>query len=300
MTTAQNWIDEVKRHLLGAHPETIDILNVTIVAGATTLVYTDGIGGIVAGATIEIDTELMYVRSVNTGTKTATVIRGFMGTTAAGHASGAMITVAPKFPQHSILTALNHELYDVCSPQHGLFRIGNVDITTAAGVVGYNFNAPGYLALHEVHYEATASAKHWALLPNVRVIEQADSTDFTSGRGLIVADAHGLDGGTLHVSYKRNFSQLTAVTDDVATVTGMPTEMHDIPPLGAMVRLTATRGVRRAFDDFQGEPRRASEVSEQAMAQNANVLLTMRNRRIAAEAARLNQLYPRRIQAGML
>ena len=55
MTTAQDWIDEVKRHLLGGANENLNRLNGSISAGASTLIYEFVQGGIIAGATIELE-----------------------------------------------------------------------------------------------------------------------------------------------------------------------------------------------------------------------------------------------------
>lgn len=293
MTTTQGWIDEVKRHLLGGAVENLNRLDGAITNVASTLVYEfPAQGGISPGAIIEIDLELIYVWSVDTVTLTATVQRGVNGTTAAAHSDGALITVAPKFPQYSILTALNQELWDLCSPVNGLYRIATETLTTASGTMGYNFDVEDFLDVYEVHYEADAAMKFWKRVDNWRLIHQADTTDFASGRALIVSDWVGESGGSLHVTLKRAFDQLATVADDVETVTGMPGSMHDIPPLGAMVRLTATRGIKRVFDEAQGEPRRAGEVSEQGMIQNSSAILSLRRARIGAESARLRTLYP--------
>ena len=295
MTTTQDWIEEVKRHLLGGANENLNRLNGDITIGQATLVYEFAQGGVIAGATIEIDLELMYVWSVDTGTKTATVQRAMNGTAAAPHSDNAIITVQPRFPQFAILTALNQELYDLSSPTAGLFRIGNVDIGAVQGVAGYDLDAPGFITVHEVHYEQTTSAKQWRRIDDWRVIENADLTDFPSGRCMLIADSYALIGSTVKVTYKRNFSQLSGLSDNVASTSGMPAEMHDIPPMGAIIRLTVSRGIKRSFDEAQGEPRRASEVTETGMVQNVSAMVTVRKQRIAAEAARLNQLYPRRL-----
>lgn len=295
MTTTQDWIDEVKRHLLGGANENLNRLNGDITIGQTTLVYEFAQGGIVAGATIEIDLELMYVWSVDTGTKTATVQRAMNGTAASSHSDNAIITVQPRFPQFAIFKALNQDLYDLSAPSAGLYRIANVDLTVAQGVVGYDFNAPGYISVYEVHYEQTSSAKQWKRIDQWRVVENADSTDFPSGRGLLIADSLALVGTTVKVTYKRDFSQLTGLADDITAITGLPAVMHDLPPMGAIVRLSVTRGIKRSFDEAQGEPRRAGEVTETGMVQNVSAVMALRKQRIAAEAARLNSLYPRRL-----
>lgn len=297
MTTAQDLVDEVKRHLLGGTAENLNRLNGSITSGATTLIYEFAtFGGLTAGATIEIDLELMYVWSVNTSTLTVTVQRGFAGTTAASHSSGAVITVNPKFPQFSILTALNQEITDLSSPTNGLYRVVNTDLTSVSGVTGYDFSVSNYIDIHEIHYEADSAMLAWRRIDDYRLVQLADSTDFPSGRALMINEWVGESGGIVHVSYKAGFTTLAALSTDVAT-TGLATSMYDIPPLGAMVRLTATRGVKRAFDESQGEPRRAGEVNEQAMIQNSSAILSLRRQRINAEAARLKQQYPYRLRA---
>jgi hypothetical protein len=111
---------------------------------------------------------------------------------------------------------------------------------------------------------------------------------------LILGEDPSVGSGALRVIYKRSFATLTAITDDVTT-TGLPISAYDLPPLGAAVRLAMPRGLKRNFDESQGEPRRASEVEGMAMVQNASALLSFRNRRVGAEVARLHALYPDRL-----
>ena len=295
MTTAQDWINEVKRHLLSGERENINRLASSPTSGATTVTYEFDQGGIMAGATIEIDTELMYVWSVNTGTKVATVQRGMFGSTAAAHTSGALITVNPRFPQFHIFNTLNQELLDLSSPANGLYRVAVEEITSAAGITGYDLSLTDFISPIEVFFEASASEKWWKRSTNWRVQENADTTDFASGRTLQVFDDTGAVGGSVRLTYRRAFDVLTGLSDDVNSVTGIPVEATDIPPLGAAGRLLLHRAARRTFDESQGEPRRAQEVEANAATNAASALLGFRQRRINAEVARLNALYPTRL-----
>src|SRR5690606_35611068 len=101
--------------------------------------------------------------------------------------------------------------------------------------------------------------------------------------------------GRVRVTYKRSVGAVDALADDAVTDVGLWDEAHDIPPLGAAVRLALPRGIKRAFDESQGEPRRAVEVEANAMVQNAAALLQYRNQRISAEVARLRARFPTRL-----
>jgi hypothetical protein len=296
VTTTLDWIEETKRHLLSGDRENLNRLNGAINSSATTLVYEFDQGGIIAGAVLEIDLESMYVWSVSTGTKTATVQRGFNGSTAASHSDDAIIRVNPRFPHWTIFVALNQELADLSSPANGLFQVNSEDVVTTAGVVGYDLTLSddNFLGIIEVHAEIDTQSDFWKRVDNYRVMQEWNVVGDVGVPGLILAE-HWVGSGTIRVTYRQTFTPLpmaTYVTDDVNTVSGLPASCNDIPPLGAAVRLAMPRGIKRSFDESQGEPRRASEVEALAMVQNASALLAYRDRRIAAEVSRLHHLYP--------
>jgi hypothetical protein len=139
MTTAADWIEETKQHLLSGDRENLNRLGVAISStSATTFTYEFSQGGIVEGAVVEVDLEQMYVWSVNTGTKVATVQRGYNGTTAATHLIGALVRVNPRFTNFGILRALNQELVDLSSPAVGMYRVTAEEVSVSPGTVGYN------------------------------------------------------------------------------------------------------------------------------------------------------------------
>jgi hypothetical protein len=295
MTTAQDWVHETRRHLLSSDREQLNRLQTTMNSSVTSLVFEfSTFGGIREGAVIECESELMYVWSVSS--TTATVQRGVYGSVAAAHTSGALITVNPRFPTFAVLAALNAELVDLCSPAQGLYRVAVEEIDYTTGVLGYDLSLDDYLGALELHIEADETALWWRRIDHStwRIQESADPTDFASGRALILGEDVG-SSSTLRLTYKRAFDTLSALTDDVHSVTGIPVEATDIPPLGAAVRLAFPRGIKRNFDEAQGEPRRAAEVEAMAMVQNASALLSYHNRRVNAEVSRLNMRFPMRL-----
>lgn len=294
MTTAQNLIDETKRLIFSSDREQLNRLNGAVSStSATTITFEYAAGGIVAGAVLSIDLELMYVWSVSG--QVATVQRGYLGSTAATHADDAIITVNPRYSDFAIFQALNAELDDLSSPMNGLFKVSTTDITNVVGQVGFDLSMTGLIDVLEVHYRADSQTKWWRRIDGWRVMNNALTSDFASGRALMIEDAVPLNGVTVRVTYKAAFVAMASVSSDIQSVCGLPATANDIPPLGAAARLTFPRDVKRAFDDSQGEPRRASEVPPNASSAAAQTMLAYRARRIAAEHARLKAMWPTRL-----
>jgi hypothetical protein len=86
------------------------------------------LGGLRQGGVIQIDSELMYVWEVTSGSKTATVERGWNGTTATSHANSSVVIVDPKFPRAQILEAINAEIDDLSRPMNGLYQIKSMEL----------------------------------------------------------------------------------------------------------------------------------------------------------------------------
>ena len=108
--TAQTWIDQTRDLLLTDYVEELATLGADMNSSVTTISFalpSTAPVGVVAGATLEIGTELMYVFSVTDGT--TTVQRGYKGSTAASHTAGNLVTVNPKFPAYQVLNAVNDE-----------------------------------------------------------------------------------------------------------------------------------------------------------------------------------------------
>jgi hypothetical protein len=90
---------------------------------------------------IEVDQELMMVRALPSGT-TLTVERGAMGSTAASHASGAVVLIRPDFYSVEIADALNQGIL-ACFPQ--IYKpVNDTSLSTADNTYEYTVpNMPG-------------------------------------------------------------------------------------------------------------------------------------------------------------
>ena len=290
--TAQTWIDETKNLLLTDYVEEHDVLATGVNDSATTLNFTYDTAGIVEGSLIEIGTELMYVFSVNATNNDATVKRGFRGTTAAAHSTGDLITVNPKFPAQLVLNAINDELADLSSPQNGLYQMKTVEFTYNIAQDGYDLTGvtDDVLTVYQVTYTDDGSENTEPVLPAWTLRRDRKTSSFASGYALILHDDAN-SGQAVRVQYKTGFTALAATSTALSTV-GLHSSAYDLPSVGAALRLMSTRPVRREFIDEQGSSRRADEGPAGAISASMRDLRALRDNRINAEAARLDQKYP--------
>ena len=290
--TAQTWIDETKNLLLTDYVEEYDTLGTALNDSETTVNFTHDTAGIVAGSVIEIDTELMYVFSMNASTNDATVKRGFRGTTAASHDQYSLVTVNPKFPAQLVLNAINDELADLSSPQNGLYQMKTVELTFNAAQDGYNLTGvtDDILSIYQVTYSDVGAEASEPVISSWTLRRDRNTSSFASGYALVLHD-DGWPGQTVRVQYKTGFAALSATSTALSTV-GLHSEGYDLPAIGAALRLMSTRPVRREFIDEQGSSRRAEEVPAGAVSASMRDLRALRETRINAEAARLDQKYP--------
>lgn len=296
MTTTADLVAETKRHLQSLQREPMNRLAAAVTDDATTMSFEFDSSAIQAGAHLQVGLELVYVWSVDTATKTAVVQRAQLGSTATAHVAGAVVTVNPKFPDFAILKAINDDLADLSSPVNGLYAVRGVDLVFSPGASGYDLPVVGdLLEVIEVRQRlgASSSYRQWPVLTNHEISRNVNATDFPSGIALFLHEGAGA-GQPIRVLYKAGFGRLVSLANDVELIAGLPESMHDLPPMGAAVRLVAPREIKRNFTEAQGEPRRAAEVPPGAVGNSMRLVAGARQSRITSEAAKLAQQYPER------
>jgi hypothetical protein len=258
-------------------------------SSATSVVATYDLGGLRTGSVFEIESELLYVWDANPATKTLTVERGYAGTTATSHTSGAILTLSPRFPRAQMLDAVNAELDDLSSTMNGLFRVVTVDLTYNGSDRQINITSSGtVLELLDVRLRYLAD-EH-PVIHGVRLQTGLPTTDFASGNTLVFDD--DIMAGTVRVRYKAPFVRATSESSDLTTDCFLPTTCDDIVETGVMLRMMNAREIKRNFIESQGDTRRPDEVPPGAVRDSATSLVRLRRERIIAEAARLKAQYP--------
>lgn len=289
MSTVGSVITRTQRQLLSGLVEQRNKTNGSLTASATTVTMLYDLTGIREGAVLEIESELLYVWAVDTGSKTVTVERGFNGTVATTHASGTIVIVNPRFPRHQILEAINDDLYDLAAPANGLYRIRTLDMNYNGSDLFVNLPAVGeVIDLIEVRIRYTST--DYPVVRNVQLIRQLPTKDFGSGIALKLNEPER--SGDLRVVYKSPFTRVTKESDDLQTVAGFPLSAEDILVMGAQIRLMAPREIKRNLTEAQGDTRRADEVPSGAVTNSVMNLMRLRRERIMAEATKLDSQYP--------
>jgi hypothetical protein len=289
MSTVAKLIDRTQRQLLSGVVEERNKLALAVTATETTLVFSFEVGSIRPGTIIEIDSELIYIWEMVSGTKTATVERAFNGSTATAHTVGSICIVSPRFPRTQILEAFNDDLSDLVSPLNGLYRIKSLDINYNGVDTMIDLPSAGdVIELLDVRVRYLST--DYPLIRKCTLIRNLPTSDFGSGTAIKFNETPR--SGILRVTYKAPFNPMVRITDDVQQVCGYPVSAEDILILGAQIRMMAPREIKRNFTESQGDTRRSDEVPAGAISNSVNNLLRIRRDRIIAEAMKLDSQYP--------
>lgn len=296
MTTpysAQDAINETYRHLMSGQRDTINLLSQDLDSSETTVELTDDLTGIQPGTLLSVDLETMYVRTTNVGSKTASVIRGWLGSQGGSHSTDTPVYVNPRFGGWDIFQALNIELADLSSPGMGLYAIAETEIIFQPTRRGYDLGVPRdqVSSILEIRYQVPDATFAWPRLKKYEVMWDTSVSDFPSGTAIRLDEA-AYPGKPFRVKYARPFISMTSLSDDLVADCLLPATAIDIPPLGAAATLMFHKEAKRGFIEAQGDTRRAAEVPPGTNTRDAATLLGLRNRRVTDEAARISNNYP--------
>ncbi|MEW1547523.1 phage adaptor protein [Streptomyces tsukubensis] len=229
MTTLDQIVSKVRQQLLGftLNQESITELTSPMTASDTTFMVDVGTVTALARGLVQIDDELILVRSYDDTSGAVTVMggangRGAENTTPAAHNVSALVTSNPAFPRASIKDAISRSI-ETLYPD-----------LVAFGVVDFPFNAA------QVEYPLPADAEgvwyvvgRWvgpemvsAPMPNWRVNPRAYAGDFPTGKSIQIFDPV-TPGQNVRVVYTKTPTLLAADSDDF-TLTGYEDSVHDL------------------------------------------------------------------------
>ena len=306
MTTAQDLINKVALRLEPTQRDIVVTLGANSLAGATSLTYTDtspaavASGAIQIGTILSLDLELFLVTGAPTAT-TIPVSPGYRGSIQAAHTSGILIHVNPIFSDFQILQAINDDLDSLCSIENGLWALGMLEVTYNQVYIAYDLTdvntglaISNYKDGIALRYKTPWPDRKYIGIPEQKweVVPIDNDTNFPSGYQLNLM-AGGYPGFPVEFVYKQGFNHLVNYTDNVQSVTGLPSTCNDLPPLGAILILVAPREVRRNDPGSQPDSRLAPETPPAAIMNSVAGVDKQRERRITEEAANLAALVSR-------
>lgn len=293
MTTVATLADRIINRARSGSRETLLTLGSAVATtGATTITLSaNAPAGLVEGVIIEIDDEIMHVVSASTSNTSVTVLRGMWGSTAATHLNGAIIRIEPRYHRHHIIQLMKEE---VESWHPHIYAAHEQELVFEPGVATVDSQCPAgsdVIKILQAQVEPL-SDEDWRHV-RVHLIQDPDTSQFTSGYGVALQrPSFGIER-TVHVIYARTFdvSSWTSATD-LQTDALLPTTVEDLLVLGVLWRVKLDDEVGRTDITAQGQPRSAQEVPPTHSMQAAEALEKARGRMIAREARRLNAKYP--------
>lgn len=293
--TYQQLVSETVRRLMPAQMDLSASLHSTITATATSLRLTGPmVNGVSYGQRLALGAEVVYVRTFTlTGTHvTVTVARGFDGSTAASHAGTSLVFISPKYSQFDIMGAINEEL-DALSGPSTLYQVKGLTITYNPVFVGYDFPATDSIFdILGIRYMIAPPTHNYPAIKGWWWTDHMNNPIYPSDK-ILVIDSPGWPGLPIRVWYSCAFTHLTTLSQTVQSVSGFPLTANDILPIGAAIRLTLGREIKRNFIESQPDPRKPPEIPPGAVMNSVKGLQALYQRRITEERAKLKQRYAR-------
>lgn len=294
MSTLGELIERTRHQLSGldAEKDAVSALGSPLGVSGTTLSL-ESADGLSTGLA-EVDLELLRVKAVSPQDSTATLWsfgRGYRGTAAAAHAAGAEVRFNPSWPASSVAREINGtigEMYPL------LYAVASHETTLPAdhGVIDVPASAVGIIS---VWIEDQTRPGQW-----IREDRWNYNPDGNTGAGLRVGGLWS-GGESVKVVYAKQpakFNLTGALTQDFATVTGLPERLEDLVSLGVAKRLAP-------FVDVSKLPYIASNAVE-AGSQRApgvggtqtRLLQALWTTRLQDEAMALTREHPIRVHRG--
>lgn len=298
--TFANLVDRVKQQLLGYTKDqaSVSYLTADVTASATSFTVDPSTATNLSRGLIEIDDELILVKSYDRGSGTVMTMggvtgRGTEGTTAAAHLNNALVINDPRFPRQRIKEAINDTI-------NGLYPDLWVFAQHEFPYIAARYEYPVPVEADDV-YKVTINtigpsgvwfpAQSWRFNPMASTTAgQVKPTPTPTGKTLQIYDRI-VPGRNVRVSYTKAPSVLANNADDFATVTGFPERYIDMIVYGAVWRLLPAYEAGRLQQQSIEATERAPLVPTSAATQGSQYFLALYSKRLAEERTRLQRLY---------
>lgn len=190
----------------------------------------------------ELGDELIFVQSVDDGTKTVTVSpdgRGYRGTLAAAHPVGTRLTSNPVVPRSLVKRKINETITGLYPT---LWGVGTAEVTFDPVVAGYAVPSDLEEVL-QVTFQEIGPSQSWLPVRRWSVDHNPDPTTFLTGKVLNIYDSL-YSSRPVRVVYQKVPSELEYDNDDL-TDTGLRATARAAVVAGAMWRLASFIDVSR-------------------------------------------------------
>lgn len=286
--TCAQLIDEISAQLHGwgttadrvtALTNTIDSNDLTF-----TVDYPSGQAVGISPGVVEIDSEQLYVTTVDAQTGVCVVAngfgRGYSGTTPAAHTAGAKVTTRPRFPRKWIFNSLNQVISSIYPD---LFAV-----ETFTGTVTWPSNTytmPVVPPMGVLNAEWQDHYENWHRIPSY-------TTDAYDGKFRIWSRID--QGRPFRVTYSVEPTPFLTEAD-LLTDTGLPDSCSDVLTLGVVAAQVPGLDISRAQLTTIEQTDRSRDIPASAALQAARYLTGEYRRRLGEEAKALRKRYKPRM-----
>lgn len=289
MTTITNLVDQIDRDLFVHYARPIfDTPAASYTSGATTVLLAT-VDTLAPGAVLDAGFELMYVTAFNEATRTATVIRGFLGTTAVAGTTTTMVRINPRFPSIGILDTVTEELR---SWDERLFAVALESLSFAAHetAVLASPTRPPYRLLYARPQPYTTYDVRTQV--NAVLHRNQPTGQFATGYAVQIAEPFGA-ATTVDVAYALPFNLATlSATTELQATHGLTDGMVEVLKWGALHRMVSGKEAPRLDPQTYGRPDVAQAYPAQALLQAGAQYGRMRDLAYDREAKKLMAQWP--------
>lgn len=237
----------------------------------------------------EIGDEQVYIKRFDSVTNAVTFApdgRGWAGTTAASHASGARMNVAPRFPRKSVEAAINRT---IARTYPTIWGVATTNLTVVGGQATYELPATTE-AVTSVSAESLGPSGVWYPIRDWTFDGHADTTAYPSGKTITIPGGI-YPGRTVQVTYRTKPISLTS-GHSAFTDCGLRESAKTAVRWGALADLLRTSDPMRLTSHSAAADEYDSKRGYGTATKIANDLEASFVRELDAERSRLRALYP--------
>lgn len=294
MTTFTDLVNQVRQQIMGYAKDQVAVSELAqpmAAADTSFTVDTTTIGNISQGL-VEIEDELVLVKSYDASSGTVQVMggpngRGSEGTAAADHAAQVLVTSDPRFPRARVKEAINSTILGVYPD---LVSFGYAEITNTSVVYEYPMPADA-LDVWAVSNQTIGPTQVWTQGTKFRFNPTAAPAAFPTGKSIQLFDAV-TPGMTMRVKYVKTPVALSAPDDDLEAVAGLPDRCSDLIVFGSCARLLPAYESARLQQQSIEATERAPLVPPKSAAQIAAYYYQLYQQRLQEERNRLFLEHP--------
>jgi len=298
-TTVLATAQRIQRHAGRGHRTEVALLASDLTSNGPTVTFSGALpSGIDPGTILSIDFELLLVTATNETTFQATVIRGYLGTTAAAHtAAASLVEISPRYALVDVVDAMQAEVAG-WDPR-GLYRAADKTLATATTSNTMELPIEWQGILGVIALQQSESYQLGTVWPELEAkLVRGTTVGFTgSSTGILLRFTESIRTGSVHVVVALPFDStlIADPTKDLVTDVLLTPGLVDLLELGTLRRLNANDTESKTSRASQDEPRRSEETPLGSWVSMSQLQIALYRSRMGQEIARCRAQYPIRM-----